>query len=238
MSESLISSQQLIANYQKVISHIEQGCQAHNRPTKDVSLLAVSKTKPASAVATLYQQGQRHFGENYLQDAQLKIEALHQLNDIQWHFIGDIQSNKTNIIAQHFCWVETLSRLKIAQRLQQQRSQHLPALNVLIQVNISGEQQKAGIAEDQVLAFAEQLQSFDRLKLRGLMCIPSTQQQTSTEISLEHQMRNMQKLMQQLQSLYTQCDTLSMGMSQDLDLAIQYGSTQVRIGTDIFGARQ
>jgi pyridoxal phosphate enzyme (YggS family) len=220
--------------YQQVINRIHSACDASGRSRSDVRLLAVSKTKPAEMVEACYRLGQRSFGENYLQDGLDKITALSHLSDIEWHFIGPLQSNKTRAVANHFHWLETLDREKIAQRLNEQRPSDLPALNVLIQVNISNEPQKAGIATNDVATFAQQLQSLPKLKVRGLMCIP---EDTPNEEDLRHQFERMQQLLRELQQIAPEADTLSMGMSGDLELAIACGSTQVRIGTDIFGAR-
>lgn len=221
--------------YQTVSAHICSACEQTHRSKDDVQLLAVSKTKPAHMIETLYQLGQRSFGENYLQDAVEKITSLSHLNDIEWHFIGPIQSNKTRTIAEHFHWVETLDREKIAQRLNDQRPDFLPPLKVLIQVNISREEQKSGISPEQVEHFATTIDALPRLSLQGLMCIP---QSTDDESKLAEQFAEMQQLLQQLANNHPQCTVLSMGMSNDLALAIQYGSSQVRIGTDIFGARE
>jgi pyridoxal phosphate enzyme (YggS family) len=221
--------------YQTVSAHICSACEQTHRSKDDVKLLAVSKTKPAHMVETLYQLGQRSFGENYLQDAVEKITSLANLNDIEWHFIGPIQSNKTRTIAEHFQWVETLDREKIAQRLNDQRPDDLPPLKVLIQVNISREEQKSGISPEQVEHFSTIIDTLPRLSLQGLMCIP---QSTEDESKLAKQFAEMQQLLQQLANNHPQCTVLSMGMSNDLALAIQYGSSQVRIGTDIFGVRE
>jgi len=220
--------------YQSVRAHIYSACEQTQRSQEEVQLLAVSKTKPAHMVETLYQLGQREFGENYLQDAVEKITKLKHLTDIEWHFIGPIQSNKTRIIAEHFQWVETLDRDKIAQRLNDQRPDDLRPLNVLIQINISREQQKSGIAPENVENFATFIKQLPRLSLRGLMCIPEA---TDDQSKLAAQFDEMQILLQQLANNHPQCTVLSMGMSNDLHLAIQHGSSQVRIGTDIFGAR-
>jgi pyridoxal phosphate enzyme (YggS family) len=220
--------------YQAVKAHISSACEQNHRSQDDVQLLAVSKTKPAHMVETLYQLGQRAFGENYLQDAVEKITTLTHLTDLEWHFIGPIQSNKTRVIAEHFQWVETLDREKIAQRLNDQRPQTLRPLNVLIQVNISREDQKSGIIPEQVARFAQFIEQLPQLSLQGLMCIPEA---TDDESKLAAQFDQMQQLLQQLANNHPQCTVLSMGMSNDLVLAIQHGSSQVRIGTDIFGSR-
>ena len=221
-------------NYQRVRDRLNAACANASREPDSVRLLAVSKTKPASMVRACYELGQRAFGENYLQDGLDKIEALSELTDIEWHFIGPLQSNKTRPVAEYFHWLETLDREKIARRLNEQRPDDLPPLNVLIQVNISNEEQKSGIATDSVASFAQNLLSLPRLKVRGLMCIPEA---TSDEERLRDQFLKMHRLWQELKELCPDADTLSMGMSSDLELAIACGSTEVRIGTDIFGAR-
>lgn len=224
----------LKSNYQTVLARLNQACQQNNRDKHDVKLLAVSKTKPASMVEQVYQLGQRSFGENYLQDALEKITALAHLQDIEWHFIGLLQSNKTKTVAQHFDWLETLDRERIAKRLNEQRPANKAPLNVLIQVNISNEAQKSGVTPEETLSFALALKQYNRLKLRGLMCVAEA---THDQQTLTQQFNKMQQLYQQLQQQHTDIDTLSMGMSGDMSLAIASGSTEIRIGTDIFGAR-
>ncbi|MCD8521993.1 MAG: YggS family pyridoxal phosphate-dependent enzyme [Saccharospirillaceae bacterium] len=221
-------------NYQNVLHRLQQACAQSNRPAQNVRLLAVSKTKPAAMVEAVYAMGQRSFGENYLQDGMDKITALAHLQDIEWHFIGPVQSNKTRPIAEHFQWVETLERDKIARRLSEQRSPQRPALNVLVQVNISAEEQKAGVLPDDAHALCALVSELPNLRLRGLMCIPEA---TDNEARLRTQFQAMQALFQQLAAEFPTMDTLSMGMSGDLELAVECGSTEIRIGTDIFGAR-
>ncbi|MFQ3211033.1 YggS family pyridoxal phosphate-dependent enzyme [Candidatus Njordibacter sp. Uisw_039] len=212
---------------------INEACQASSRLTHDVMLLAVSKTKPLSAVIEAYNHGQRHFGENYLQDALEKIEGCPH-DDIEWHFIGAIQSNKTKSIAAQFDWVHTLDRDKIARRLSQHRPSHLPPLKVLIQVNISNESNKNGVPLKQLEELVDQVSQLPNLLLCGLMCIPAAGQ---TESSQHHAFNKMAAARDQLNHAYPQIKQLSMGMSGDLTSAIACGSTIVRIGTDIFGAR-
>ncbi|MBI3229465.1 MAG: YggS family pyridoxal phosphate-dependent enzyme [Burkholderiales bacterium] len=227
------------------IVHAEKACQ---RPENSVKLLAVSKTFGVDAVLQALQAGQHAFGENYLQEALEKIAAVQAqvplyapLSTPEWHFIGPIQSNKTAPIAAHFAWVHTIERLKIAQRLSQQRPPEMPALNVCIQVNISGEATKSGVAVHEALQLAREVQALPHLRLRGLMAIPAP---LSTDLApdsagVEQQFSAMQRLFadikQALQS--DDFDTLSMGMSSDLAIAIAHGATIVRIGTAIFGAR-
>lgn len=221
-------------NYHKVLQRLQQACAQSHRTAQSVRLLAVSKTKPAAMVEAVYTLGQRSFGENYLQDGMDKITALAHLPDIEWHFIGPVQSNKTRPLAEHFQWVETLDRDKIARRLSEQRPAGLPPLNVLVQVNISAEEQKAGVLPAEVHALCTLISELPNLCLRGLMCIPEA---TADEERLRPQLEAMQALYQQLAAEFLTMDTLSMGMSGDLELAIACGSTEIRIGTDIFGVR-
>lgn len=221
-------------HYKTVVKRLHQACEDAGRDINSVRLLAVSKTKPAERVRECYKLGQRAFGENYLQDGLEKIELLADLPDIEWHFIGPLQSNKTRPVAEHFHWLETLDRKKIAQRLNDQRPDHMPALNVLIQINISNEEQKSGISPADTMTFAQTLVSLPRLKLRGLMCIPEA---TGDPLRLQQQFEQMRDLSQALITQHPEATTLSMGMSSDMVLAVACGTTEVRIGTDIFGAR-
>ena len=190
-----------------------------------VILIAVSKTKPASDLQQAINAGQKHFGENYLQEALEKIEIL-KSQDLIWHFIGPIQSNKTKQIAQNFDWVHSVDRLKIAKRLNDQRPKVLGKLNVLLQINIDNESTKSGILEEEIDEIITNFENFQNISLRGFMCIPSPD-------NAEQSFQKMAKIMQK----HPEFDTLSMGMSNDLDLAIENGATFVRIGTDIFGKR-
>ena len=208
------------------------------RAPDDVQLLAVSKTKPIEAIYAAYQAGQRQFGESYVQEAIPKIQLLQtntEYADIGWHFIGPLQSNKTKAVAEHFDWVHSVDREKIAQRLNEQRPAHLPALNVCLQINISGEQTKSGINADEVFGLAGIISQFPRLKLRGLMTIAEN---TDDMNVVRDNFLHMQQLFNQLKSQYPSVDTLSMGMTDDMPLAINCGSTMVRIGTAIFGSRE
>ena len=219
--------------YQDVKNRIDQACKKANRPNHSVQLLAVSKTKPIEDIQALSKIGQQAFGENYLQEALKKIEVCPEL---EWHFIGPIQSNKTKLIAENFQWVHSVDRLKIAQRLSQQRPENLPELNILLEVNISEQESKAGFSRQEVLEIAPQIAELPNLNLRGLMAIPQIEKTT------EQQRKPFAKMRQLLQEIQTnhpdwQFDTLSMGMSGDLEAAIFEGATIVRIGTDIFGAR-
>ena len=223
-------SQQLMA----VQDRINTACIISKGHKSDqVILVAVSKTKPLSMVLEAYDQGQRHFGENYLQDALEKISA-NPYKDIVWHFIGAVQSNKTRSIAENFAWVHTIEREKIAQRLNDQRPAELPPLKVCLQVNISSEANKSGVSLADLPSLAAKVNALPRLELAGLMCIPAANQ---TQAKQEQAFADMAKAQQQLQQTYPQLTALSMGMSADLELAIAHGATMVRIGTDIFGAR-
>ncbi|MBP6562269.1 MAG: YggS family pyridoxal phosphate-dependent enzyme [Neisseriaceae bacterium] len=196
-------------------------------------LVAVSKTFPISDIETLYALGQRDFGENYVQEWQEKATAL-QGRDIVWHFIGPLQSNKTRQVAEGAQWVHTLERFKIASRLNDQRPEAMPPLQVCIQVNVSGEDRKSGVAPADVAALAVAIKALPRLRLRGLMCIPEA---TEDEAALAAQFQTMQALLQALNQQDHDLDTLSMGMSADWPLAVQYGATHIRIGRELFGQR-
>ena len=213
---------------------LHHSAQQVNRCVDDVTLLAVSKTKPVSDIQLAYAVGQRQFGENYVQEGVEKIQQLQNLTDISWHFIGPLQSNKSKLVAEHFDWVQSVDRFKIAKRLSDQRPANLPPLQVCIQLNIEQEHTKSGIDAQQLLALAEQIQTLPNLTLRGLMAIP---QKTDDGQQQQQTFRQLQALFQQLKALYPQVDTLSMGMSADAEMAIANGSTMVRLGTAIFGAR-
>ncbi len=217
-------------NIAKVRERIREAAQASQRNPDSVRLLAVSKTHPAQAVREANASGQVDFGENYLQEALAKQLELADL-DLAWHFIGPIQSNKTRAIAEHFHWVHSVDRLKIAQRLSEQRPDHLPPLNVCLQVNVSGETSKSGCAPEELPALAQAVTQLPRLRLRGLMTIPEPSDDPQA------QREPLARLRQLRDSLNADLDTLSMGMSQDLEAAIAEGATWVRIGTALFGAR-
>ena len=217
-------------NISHVGSRIQTATQAAHRPENSVQLLAVSKTKPAEALREAYAAGLRDFGENYLQEALSKQLELADLPLI-WHFIGPIQSNKTRAIAEHFDWVHSVDRLKIAQRLSEQRPAELPPLIICIQVNVSGEASKSGCTPEDLPALAAAISALPRLKLRGLMAIPEP---TDDRAEQDAAFAAVQKLRA---SLDLPLDTLSMGMSHDLESAIAQGATWVRIGTALFGAR-
>jgi len=221
-------------NLDHVRGLIASSANTHRRKPEDIELLAVSKTKPVSDIMLAYQSGQRHFGENYVQEGVDKIEQLKLYSDIVWHFIGPLQSNKSRLVAENFDWMHSIDRYKIAKRIDDQRSVYKAALNVCIQVNIDNEQSKAGVAAADVLELAEQISSLPRLKLRGLMAIPKANQDKQTQ---KQSFDKMGQLFLQCQQKFSEFDTLSIGMSGDLDVAIECGSTIVRVGTAIFGAR-
>lgn len=215
----------------QIQTRISQAEHAHHRIPGSVLLLAVSKTKPADDIAAAYQAGQRHFGESYLQEALRKQQELGAF-DITWHFIGPIQSNKTKPIAAHFDWVHSVDKLKIAQRLNEQRPARLPPLNICLQVNISGEASKSGITLDELPEMCGQVAQLPRLKLRGVMAIPAPEEY------FERQRQPYKALYQAVTALNRpELDTFSFGMTGDLEAAIAEGATIVRIGTALFGAR-
>lgn len=216
-------------------SRINQAAQNCSRSANEITLLAVSKTKPINDIIAAYRAGQRQFGENYVQEGETKINALRSdYPDIEWHFIGPLQSNKTKVIAENFDWMHTLSRDKIAQRLNQQRPSDKAPLNVCIQVNISQEESKSGVNAEDVATLALTIASLPHLKLRGLMAIPTA----TDNVQLQQQeFSQLKQLYDKLKQQYPSVDTLSMGMSGDMDIAIANGSTMVRIGSAIFGQR-
>ena len=224
-------------NLQLVQHRIANSAQAADRDPASIILLAVSKTFDAQAVLTAAQAGQRAFGENYVQEAIDKISATRELNpdlQLEWHFIGPIQSNKTRQIAEHFDWVHSVDRLKIAQRLSEQRPVDMPPLQICLQVNVSGEATKSGLEPDALLELARVVNTLPNLRLRGLMAIPEPTEDVEQQRAAFAKLRLMQN---DLQAVGIQTDTLSMGMSADMDAAIAEGATIVRIGTAIFGGR-
>jgi len=230
----LFNMNNLSQRLQAVQAQIIDAAKANNRQVDSIQLLAVSKTQPVTAVQAAAEAGQIRFGENYLQDALPKIQTLSDKGfDLEWHYIGPIQSNKTRAIAENFQWVHSVDRLKIAQRLSEQRPSHLPALKICIQVNIDREPQKSGIEPENLNALASAINKLPRIELHGLMAIPSAQ---STNEQQHQAFAELRTLFENLPSSDT-LDTLSMGMSNDLETAIAEGSTMVRIGTAIFGPR-
>ncbi|PVE44706.1 YggS family pyridoxal phosphate-dependent enzyme [Limnohabitans planktonicus] len=220
-------------NLSRVRAQIEAACQAAGRSPHSVSLLAVSKTWGPEAVRDAHEAGQTAFGENYIQEAVDKIGALRDL-PLQWHCIGPIQSNKTRLVAEHFDWVHSVDRLKIAQRLSEQRPAELPPLQVCIQVNVDGGETKSGISPQELPALAQAVAALPRLQLRGLMTIP---ERAETDAQMRAVHAQAKALFDNLRSQGLPLDTLSMGMSADMAAAIAEGSTMVRVGTAIFGRR-
>lgn len=219
-------AEQLNLAYQNLTEKLQALPTTAARP----QLLAVSKTKPLSAIVAAYDAGQRQFAENYPQELAEKAAQLSSYVDIVWHFIGPLQSNKTRLVAETAHWVHSIDRLKIAERLAAQRPAHMAPLNVLLQINISNEPSKAGIAPAQMLALADDVSQLGRLKLTGLMAIPAPGQSETAFAA-------MQQLSATLQKKYPNATELSMGMSDDWPLALRYGATMIRLGTAIFGAR-
>ncbi|WP_288821669.1 YggS family pyridoxal phosphate-dependent enzyme [uncultured Leclercia sp.] len=223
-------------NLAQVRDKISAAATRCGRVSEEVTLLAVSKTKPASAIAEAIDAGQRAFGENYVQEGVEKIRHFHDAgrSDLQWHFIGPLQSNKSRLVAEHFDWCHTVDRLRIATRLSEQRPAEMPPLNVLIQINISDENSKSGIALSELDALAEAVAQLPGLQLRGLMAIPAPEADYDRQFAVAQQMA---VAFEALKAGYPTVDTLSLGMTDDMDAAIAAGSTMVRIGTAIFGAR-
>ncbi|HPF58293.1 MAG TPA: YggS family pyridoxal phosphate-dependent enzyme [Candidatus Competibacteraceae bacterium] len=219
--------------WQTVLARIRDTEQRFRRPPDSVQLLAVSKTRPATAIAALAAAGQRRFGENYLQEALDKMAELKALN-LEWHFIGPIQANKTRSIAEHFAWVHSVDRLKIAERLNAQRPAALPPLNICLEVNIDREPSKHGLDESQITEVAQAAAALPRLRLRGLMAIPAP----VSDFERQRQpFARLRELRDRLNAEGLALDTLSIGMSDDLEAAIAEGATLVRIGTALFGPR-
>ena len=219
-------------NLSRIQQQIEQISAEYQR--ENVRLLAVSKTKPVQAIEEAIRAGQCAFGENYVQEGVEKIAYFSGNKSLEWHFIGPLQSNKSRLVAEHFDWIQTVDRFKIAERLNDQRPEHLPPLNVLIQINISDESSKSGIQPEEMFSLAEKITQFPRLKLRGLMAIPKPESEPEQQ---KIALRKMKDLFNRLQQRFESVDTLSMGMSDDMASAIEGGSTMVRIGTAIFGER-
>ena len=216
---------------QSVLDQIQLACEHVQRDPASVQLLAVSKTHPAQSLREMYQAGQRSFGENYLQEALTKMDELQDL-EIEWHFIGHVQRNKTRHLAEKFDWVHGVDRFIIAERLSSQRLETQKPLNICIQVNIDGQDSKDGCQPDEVATLVKQISQLPNIRLRGLMVIPAPENSVA--------FADAKTLFEQVKSLHAQpqdWDTLSMGMSGDLDVAIAAGSTMVRVGTALFGAR-
>jgi pyridoxal phosphate enzyme (YggS family) len=225
----------ITANTQQVRARIAAACATAQRPVQSVTLLCVSKTVPAAAVREAFDAGERCFGENYVQEAIEKIDTLEDLrSQIEWHLIGPLQSNKTRLAAERFDWVHSVDRLKLAQRLSEQRPPRLPPLQICLQVNISGEVSKSGLAPAEVAGVARAVDGLPGLRLRGLMAIPEPVGDTEAQRRPHAALR---ELMLSLQREGHVLDTLSMGMTGDLEAAVLEGATIVRVGTAIFGAR-
>ena len=223
------------ANIQQVRARIAAACAAAQRPVQSVTLLCVSKTFPTWAVREAVAAGELRFGENYVQEGLDKLAALADLRErIEWHLIGPLQSNKTRVVAEQFDWVHSVDRLRIAQRLSEQRPAHLPPLQLCLQVNISGEASKSGLAPAQLPEVAHAVAALPRLRLRGLMAIPEPAADAKAQRAPHRALR---ELLDRLRSDGLPLDSLSMGMSADLEAAIAEGTTIVRVGTAIFGAR-
>ena len=224
-------------NLEAVRSRISAAAQDCGRSPEEVTLLAVSKTKPVSDIEETIAAGQRAFGENYVQEGVSKIQYFAQTpyaDELEWHFIGPLQSNKSRLVAEHFDWIHTVDRVKIAQRLSEQRPADKAALNVLIQINISDESSKSGIDLEALDALAAQVAEMPNLRLRGLMAIPAPEEDPVKQKAV---FDRMEQAFLALKKQYPHIDTLSMGMTHDMAAAITAGSTMVRIGTAIFGAR-
>ena len=228
-----MTDQTITANIAKLLERVRLTAQKSQRRECDIRVLAVSKTRPAAAVRLAHESGLSEFGENYLQEALEKIEQLQDL-DLIWHFIGPIQANKTRQIAEHFDWVHSIDRSKIARRLNDQRPGHMSPLQCCIQVNISEESSKSGINVAELPALAKEMLELPRIRLRGLMAIPAASDDIEQQRAAFAALRQAQ---QDLHAVAPGLDTLSMGMSGDMEAAISQGSTLVRIGTDIFGPR-
>jgi len=220
--------------WQAILARIAAAAAAAGRDPAEIRLVAVSKTFPPDAVRAAYALGQRAFGENYVQEAISKAEALSDLPDIEWHMIGPLQSNKARVAAQRFAWIETVDRMSIAERLAELRDPRLPRLDVCVQVNISGEASKSGAAPQDAVALAETIARLPRLALRGFMGIARAGSDGSAQ---REEFRVLRHTFEMAQSRGVRVDTLSMGMSDDLEAAIAEGSTQVRIGSALFGPR-
>jgi len=231
---SHMKSEELCNNIEVLRTDIRRCEQAHGRKPGSVQLLAVSKTKPHSMIEEALQCGQVHFGENYAQEFSEKTAAL-KTKEIEWHFIGPLQSNKTRLVAPYANWVHSIDRIKIARRLSAQRSRGMPPINVCLQVNIDNETAKSGVTEDQLLSLARQISELESIHLRGLMCIPKPRSNADDQ---RPSFARLRKMLESLNQKGFQLDTLSMGMSGDYPAAIAEGATFVRVGTAIFGIRR
>jgi PLP dependent protein len=229
----LSSPQNYLENVASVQERIRRAALTAGRNVDCITLVAISKTQPVEAIAAAAQAGVEHFGENYLQEALPKIESLRG-HELTWHFVGQLQANKTKLAAEHFDWVHGIDRLKIAQRLSEQRPFHAPPLNVCLQVHIGGEASKGGVEPEAALELAQAVRDLPQLRLRGLMCLPPAE---TDIVRQRHWFAETRQLFDSLNDRGAGLDTLSMGMSADFEAAILEGSTMVRVGTAIFGAR-
>lgn len=225
--------QNLPERIREVRERMARAAAAAGRNANCVTLLAVGKGQPLELLASAAAAGVSDFGENYLQEALAKIEALRE-RQITWHFIGRVQANKTRAIAEHFSWVHAIDRLKVAERLAAQRSPHLPPLNVCLEVSLAGEASKGGVPETQLPQLAQAVAALPRLRLRGLMCLPPEEREVARQRAWFGRLR---ELKEQLNAAGGRLDTLSMGMSADFEAAIAEGATIVRLGTLLFGPR-
>lgn len=228
------NSSTIAENLKKVRNLIETCSKNAGRNENDIDLLAVSKTKPVSDIVLAYNFGQRNFGENYVQEGVDKIAELKAYQGIIWHFIGPLQSNKSRLVAENFDWMHSLDRLKIAKRLNEQRPVFKAPLNCCIQVNVDEEESKAGALPHEVIELIASMQDFQKIKIRGLMAIPKASDDKAMQ---RESFEKMRLLFEQCKQKFSDFDTLSIGMSGDIDVAIECGSTMVRVGTAIFGQR-
>ena len=236
MASTADTDPDIAARLTEVRRQISAAAAAHARTADDITLVAISKKKPAAMIRAALAHGQRDFGENYLQDALVKIDALRDAEPAPvWHFVGDIQSNKTKDIATYFAWAHAVDRFKIARRLSEQRPDGMAALNICIQVNIDDEASKSGVAPDEVADLAQQIAELDGVKLRGLMAIPAVSEGLAAQRA---PFARLAAIRDDLRGRGHVMDTLSIGMSADIEAAIAEGATHVRIGTAIFGARE
>lgn len=222
-----------MTRFHQVTERMDVAATSAQRALSDLRLLAVSKKQTTDSIRALAEEGQTSFGENYVDEAVAKMDALADLG-LEWHFIGPIQSNKTRALAERFDWVQSVDRTKLVRRLNDQRPPDRPALNVLIQVNLDDEAQKAGCAPDAIDGLAEEIAAAERLELRGLMAIPAPRDDPQAQADVFTRLRG---YFDALAAAYPSVDTLSAGMSADLEAAIASGSTMIRVGTDLFGPR-
>ncbi|MFT6276011.1 MAG: pyridoxal phosphate enzyme (YggS family) [Halioglobus sp.] len=230
---TVMSNSLILQNVTKLTNRVRLAAQKSQRSPQDISIVAASKTRSAEIIEQAFDAGLTNFGENYLQEALEKIEQLRALK-IVWHFIGPIQSNKTRSIAENFDWVHSVDRAKVARRLSAQRPDNLPPLQLCLQVNISQEPSKSGVLVQELPELMQEISELRNIQLRGLMAIPAATADTHQQLLAFGQMR---ELLESVQAMSSTMDTLSMGMSGDLEVAIAQGSTLIRVGSDIFGPR-